>query len=417
MLSERSKALAQRPKALAKIILKPVLDYVEFTRLPAAAKRAVRVDAAGLPAFDPGPEASITAAIDWLGRAQDCSRSADGGVARHYSLLTGWGSSYPETTGYIVPTMLEQAARRGNDQLRERARRMLDWLVRIQYPEGSFRGGVVDQTPAVPVTFNTGQILLGLAAGAGALGDRYREPMGRAADWLASSLDSDGCWRRHRTPFASADDKSYETHVSWGLFEACRVDPNPGWSDAGMRQVRWALTKQRSNGWMEECCLEDAANPLTHTLGYALRGILECWRFSRQQEFLQAAARLADGLSAAQRADGSLPGRLRSDWSSGAPWVCLTGNVQIAHCWLILFGETGERRYRDAGFAANAFVRRTVSCDGPDNIRGGVKGSFPASGDYGKFEYLNWAAKFFIDSNQAELDLQQDRATDRAPGS
>jgi hypothetical protein len=303
--------------------------------------------------------------------------------------------------------MLEQAARRRDLALQERARRMLDWLVSIQYPEGGFRGGVIDQGPAVPVTFNTGQILLGLAAGARVLGKEYRIPMRKAADWIAGSLDSDGCWRKHRSPFTSADDKTYETHVSWGLFEAARAEGNTGWSEAGLRQVRWALARQRSNGWLEGCCLRNPSSPLTHTLGYALRGILEAWRFSRGKEFLVAARRLADGLLATQHPDGGLPGELKSDWSAGAPWVCLTGNVQIAHCWLILYRATGERRYRDGGFAANAFVRRTVLYDGPDDTRGAVKGSFPADGNYGAFEYLNWAAKFFIDSNQAEADLRE----------
>jgi hypothetical protein len=395
----------KRAKAYAKTALAPARDYLEFRRLPASTKAAIRADAAGPPSYDPGAEAAIMAALEWLGRAQDRSRSSDGGVARHYSLLTGWAASYPETTGYIVPTLLEQAERRNDASLRERARRMLDWLVSIQFPEGGFQGGIVGQQRPVPVTFNTGQILLGLAAGTREFGDRYRMPMQKAADWLADSQDADGCWRQHRTPFAAPDDKAYETHVSWGLFEAARAGGNPGWGEAGLRQVRWALTKQRANGWMESCCLSNPLSPLTHTLGYALRGILEAWRFSQIDDFLAAGRRLGDGLLTAQRSDGSLPGELKSDWSSGASWACLTGIVQIAHCWLILFGATGERNYRDAASAANAFVRRTVSWDGPDDIRGGVKGSFPIDGDYGRFEYLNWAAKFFIDSNQTELNL------------
>ena len=36
-------------------------------------------------------------------------------------------------------------------------------------------------------------------------------------------------------------------------------------------------------------------------------------------------------------------------------------------------------------------------------IRGGVKGSQPIGGDYGKWQYLNWACKFTIDANRAEL--------------
>jgi hypothetical protein len=117
--------MLQRSRPLAKAVLKPVLDSVEFHRLPAAARRAARIDAAGMPIFDPGPDAAITAALDWLGRAQDRSPTGDGGIARHYGLTTGWGPSYPETTGYIAPTMLEQSARREDAKLRERARRML----------------------------------------------------------------------------------------------------------------------------------------------------------------------------------------------------------------------------------------------------------------------------------------------------
>lgn len=393
-------------KTYAKRVLRPVVEAIEFRRLPAAARAAARADADGPPISDPGCEAAIGAALDWIGRAQDCSTTADGGVARHYSLTTGWGPSYPETTGYIVPTLLDQAARRRDPALRERARRMLDWLVSIQFPEGGFRGGVVGAGVGVPVTFNTGQILLGLAAGTAAFGEAYRPAMRRAAEWLAGSLDSDGCWRKYRTPFASPDDKSYETHVSWGLFEAARVEGNAKWGEAGVRQVRWALSKQRANGWMAACCLEDPTNPLTHTLGYALRGIVEGWRYCGREEFFDAARRLADGLLGVQYPDGRLPGRLRPDWSAGASWVCLTGVVQIAHSWLILHAATGARHYRDAAFAANAFVRRTILYDGPADICGGVKGSFPVDSDYGAYEYLNWAAKFLIDSNQAEADIR-----------
>ncbi len=31
-------------------------------------------------------------------------------------------------------------------------------------------------------------------------------------------------------------------------------------------------------------------------------------------------------------------------------------------------------------------------------LRGGIKGSSPFDGAYGRYELLNWAAKFFIDA-------------------
>jgi hypothetical protein len=61
----------------------------------------------------------------------------------------------------------------------------------------------------------------------------------------------------------------------------------------------------------------------------------------------------------------------------------------------------------------NRYVRRTVRTSGPDDLRGGVKGSFPVDGEYGQFEMLNWACKFFIDSNLLEQAVRD--GTLRAP--
>ena len=378
--------------------------------LPRAAKQERDRDRVGLPQTDPGCDAVIHAGIEWLGRAQDCSASADGGVARSYSLIDGWASSDPETTGYIVPTMLRYAELFNVPEARERAIRMLDWLVDIQLPDGGFQGGKIDSKPVVPVTFNTGQILLGLAAGAAEVDDRYLEPMHRAATWLVSSQDDDGCWRKYPTPFAAPGLKAYETHVAWGLLEAARVAPGHGYGEAGLANVRWALQQQRPNGWFAHCCLSHPDRPLTHTIGYVLRGVLEAWRYANDPLYLDAARRTADGLLAALEPDGRLPGCLAEDWSPAATWVCLTGSVQNAHCWMLLYRATGEQRYLDAARRANAYVRRTIRHDGPPETRGAVKGSFPVDGNYGSYEYLNWAVKFAVDANMLEQSLIAARA-------
>lgn len=376
--------------------------------LPAAARMERLSDRRGLPAIDPGPHAVVKACTAWLCAAQDHSSSHDGGVARDYSLLTGWSSSYPETTGYIIPSMIALAQRTGDAALHGRARRMLDWCVAIQFPQGGFQGGKIDSLPRVPVTFNTGQILLGLAAGVEAYGAAYQDAMQRAAKWLRDSQDADGCWRRHPTPFAGPGDKAYETHVAWGLFEADRIAPGHGYGAAGLRQVDWALSKQRCNGWFESNCLDNPLLPLTHTIGYALRGLLEAHRFAGRADLLDAAVRTATGIANAVAADGYLAGRLGPDFQPGADYACLTGSVQNAHCLFLLYRLTGERRYLDAGRRLNRYVRRSISIDGPAHARGGVKGSFPVDGDYGAWAYLNWAAKFCIDANLLELELARE---------
>jgi hypothetical protein len=325
-------------------------------------------------------------------------------VARHYSLLDGWSDSYPETTGYIVPTMLEWARATGDQDFRQRAKSMLDWLVSIQFENGAVAGGTIRQTPRVPVTFNTGQVLLGLAAGAREWPE-YREPLCRAAEWLCSTQSSDGAWRGNPSPFTRHDDKAYETHVAWGLFEAAGVAGELRYGEHGLANVRWALSLQAENGWFDRCCLDDPDRPLTHTIGYVLRGVIEAYRYSNDPVFLEAAIRCANGVMGALPPDGRLPGRLDRSWRSANGWSCLTGNAQIAHCWLLLDLLTGDRRFRNAASSTLTFVRRTVRLDGPVGVRGGVKGSFPVNGGYCWWEYPNWAPKFLVDALLLESRL------------
>ncbi|MHC2933117.1 hypothetical protein ACVJA9_007914 [Bradyrhizobium diazoefficiens] len=285
---------------------------------PVSAKELLRGDRQFEARSDCGPVRAVELTLDWLCRAQDMSPGRDGGVSGFYTLGSGWSASYPETTGYIVCSFIDQGLKRCDDSLLDRARLMLDWLVKIQFPEGGFQSGLIDAARPVPVTFNTGQILLGLARGTEVLGDRYRDAMARAANWLVETQDADGCWRRAPTPLAAPGEKAYETHVSWGLFEAARVSGRQSWGTAGLRQVRWAISKLQPNGWMADCCMTDEA-PLTHTLGYALKGIIEAYRFSNDRFFLDAAVSLADGLGRLH------PGGRLSGWAFAARLVPSSG--------------------------------------------------------------------------------------------
>ena len=389
-------------------VSKSITGWREYMSLPSAARAERRKDRRGLAQEDPGIDRAVEEAVAWLGRAQDNSTFHDGGVAHSFSLITGWSPSYPETTGYIVPTMLAYMHVSKNDQARRRAKKMLDWLVSNQFPDGAFQGGPINADPLVPVTFNTGQILLGLADGVREFGmELYHAAMCKASDWLVQTQDADGCWRKHPSPFVAAGEKVYDTHVAWGLLEAARLEPKQAWVDAALANVRWALKYQQDNGWFDKCCLEDPSRPLTHTLGYVLRGIIEAYRFTDDRSFLEAARKTADGLLAAVRDDGFIAGRLDSHWQKVVPWVCLTGSVQISLCWLLLSCYTGEDKYRQAAYAVNSFVRRTMKGDGPLETRGGIKGSFPIDGAYGSYQYLSWACKFFIDANMLEKRIRE----------
>ncbi|MDB6120418.1 MAG: hypothetical protein JWO08_4199, partial [Verrucomicrobiaceae bacterium] len=380
---------------------------IALSRWTSAAWREQLHDTIGGLRDDPGPQTAIDAGLAWLGTAQDHSASNDGGVARHYSLIKGWATSYPETTGYTIPTWLEHGALRNDPALTARARRALDWLLSIQFPNGAFQGSTIGVTPVVPVTFDTGQILLGLAAAAKTFGEPYLTAMGKTAEWLTETLSPDGSWQVEN-PYLSTQrtaPRTFETHVAWGLLEAARLQPDKPWGEAGLANIRWAMNQQLSNGWFPVCCLDDADRPLTHTLAYALRGVIEGYRFSRDPAMLDSALRTGRALAKAMRHDGYLAGTYDCEWLPASKWSCLTGTAQCAICWLLLYEETKDPAFRDAALRANRYVRRTINMSDPIETRGGVKGSFPAAGTYNPFLYLNWACKFMVDANTLELAL------------
>src|SRR5688572_32751169 len=89
-------------------------------------------------ASDQPYEAHIDATLNWLKAAQDAT--GNGGVSGRFHLGTGWSPSYPETTGYIIPTFLRLADRKRDSELIARAERMVSFLLGVQYPDGSFPG-------------------------------------------------------------------------------------------------------------------------------------------------------------------------------------------------------------------------------------------------------------------------------------
>lgn len=353
----------------------------------------------------PDVRQALDAAADWLARAQDATGC--GGVSAYYDAAKRqWAGAYPETTGYIIPTLFRYARLAGRPGFRERAIRMAVWESEIQFPDGGVRAGTLGASPVAPTIFNTGQVLFGWLSAWQETGDaRFRDSAVRAADWLLAAQDADGAWRRFASPFATHRLNTYNTRVAFALAEAGRVLDDPRYVDAASRNVDWSLTRMHPNGWFDDNDLEDNARPLTHTIAYATRGILEVGLLAANKDFTDAAACTARAVAATQRRDGALPGRLDDSWNAAAGWSCLTGNAQMAIIWQRLAAEAGERALLPA---AEAAIRFLCSVQDPaaarEEVRGALAGSHPRRGDYMKHRYPNWAAKFFMDALMLSME-------------
>ena len=332
----------------------------------------------------------LVAALDWLVRGWEATGRQ--GISAGYDWLRRkWKAAYPETTGYIIETFLDCAREVPGRDLFGIAIALANYELTMQLSNGA-----IPSLDGVPVTFDTGQVIFGWVRAWRETGDdRYRQAAVKAADWLAQTQSSDGAWRAHQHLGVV---KVIDTRVAWALLQLDQAIGQSRYAECARRNLDWALTRQRANGWFDDCAFRPEALPVTHTLAYTIEGLLESGILLKEDRYVVAAKKTANVLLKLQKPNGFLSGEFDARWKPSW-WSCLTGNVQMALVWFRLFDLTGDDKYRRGALAAVEFVKQKQNLTSSNpGIRGGIPGSAPIWGPYERFKYPNWAVKFFIDA-------------------
>ncbi|MGF1630388.1 MAG: hypothetical protein ACFCUT_13020 [Kiloniellaceae bacterium] len=347
-------------------------------------------------------------AVRWLLRAQDAT--TDDGVSYGYFPVDGaggWQPSYPETTGYIMTSLLAYARAANQPELVERVARMAHWEAAVQMPSGAVQGGKLTAAERQqPAAFNTGMVLDGLVSLLECRSDAaIAAAAGRAAGFLVADLNEAGLFTTNG-PFVSPDSiKLYNVLCAWALHRYGVLSGEPSHRAAALRAAEGALRFQADNGWFAENCLTNAAQPLTHTIGYTLQGLLEVAAAAGREDILDAVERGFTPLLAAIEANGYLAGRFDSDWRPAVSWSCLTGSSQLAIVGYRLAALGRGERYAAAADLLLGFLK-AVQRQGTGNadIDGALAGSYPVFGGYMTGGYPNWATKYLLDALMLEAD-------------
>jgi folate-dependent phosphoribosylglycinamide formyltransferase PurN len=366
-------------------------------------------------------EDHLRAAAQWLAAAQDSQ--SDGGVAGRYQLGRGWTSSYPETTGYIVPTFLALSRALPQASFRQRAERAVQFLLSVQLPEGGFPGLEIADNRETPSVFNTAQILHGLTAWHRETGDEeVRLAAERAVQWLLGLQDTDGAFRRY----------AYEDRAcAYSAYLTCRLAEWGDYADdrqalaAASRHLDWTLTHRRPNDWIALAGFDEeqhqADEAFTHTIAYTLAGILSTAETLGRSDGIIAVAAAAERLARRLELSRFLPGLVGGDWRGRSRYACLTGNCQMALIWFRLHGLSRNMRLVNAALKAIDLVKLAQPMRNPNpGLFGGIPGSDPVHGSYIAGAVPNWAAKYFIDAllekQRVLAELQIETARPAAAG-
>jgi hypothetical protein len=347
-------------------------------------------------------EEMLNALLRWIIHAQ----RPDGGIAAYYSLLSGYSESYPEVTGYIVPTLYDftRSTREGNAAFV--AERATQWLLSLQMSTGAFPGGVyggLHRSEAQASIFNTGQILEGLVrAHAETKRPEILQAAMAAGDWLVEMQQADGSWSGSGAYQNAAH--TYYSMVAWALADLAECSAEKKYGIAADKNLDWVLSHFRPSGWIDGINLRGHPNYL-HFVAYVLQGVLECGSLRRRTDANQMVAKSAWVLLRKFETNKYLPGAYDADFRNGAHFTCLTGNAQMSCVWLRLFEMTGDLRYLNAALKMNEMLKQLVAVRGRRGIDGGVSGSYPVWGRYQPLRYISWGCKFFADALLLERRL------------
>lgn len=339
------------------------------------------------------------ATLHWLKRSIDVCNG--NGSSAYYSLLFrpwrgGWEKAYPETTGYLIETLLDYEQVSRLPWLREYAIRCAHWLTQQQMESGAMPGGVAGS--ASPSIFNTGQILFGLVRAWEVTGELvFYQTFEKAVRWMCHSLEPDGSWKtgaylKDYTP-------SYYTRAVWGVLYANRHLQQSETTDAMLKALNYYQAQITAQQSVHNWGFRPGEAAFTHTIAYTIRGFLESALLLKNAPLLETAVQLGSQVAAVYEREGRLAGSYDERWKGDYRFTCLTGNAQMSIVLARLFAETGRVYFKDISQRIfediKACQRRAAVFP---NIHGAIPGSKPYWGKYFPFRYPNWAAKFYLDA-------------------
>lgn len=340
---------------------------------------------------------------DWLLKAQ--SVNDDGGYSHSYSIYNGWGKSYPETTGYIIPTMLNLGEYLNNEQYISSAIKSGNWLLKIQQSDGSF-----PDISGYKQIFDTGQIIEGLIslynkAGKG----EFLDLAVKAGDFLVENQDSDGKWAKlsyNNIPH------TYYSRVAANLLKLHVITGEHKYKASAEKNLLWITRQQNDNGYFKFMSFLPDELPYLHTIIYVLEGLLDCYKVLKSEELFACLKKtVAKLVSINKERDFILYSQYDENWRFPRKEKCLTGLAQWADLLLRLYMLTKEEEYFKQAVKTIYYLKSKQIQGGSENILGAIPGSIPIWGSYFRFSFNNWTIKFFIDAllNLAQTDILERR--------
>ena len=335
-------------------------------------------------------------ALNWLLRSININKG--NGSSAYFSRfrhpLRAWAPAYPETTGYVIETLINYHKFRNDERLWNAAISCADWLLDIQFENGAFTSLYVSTKK--PSIFNTAQILFGLRAiYLETKDEKYLIGLRKALQWLENQLTTEGEWESGN--YVEEYVPSYYTRVIWPMllvYELIKKAPPEKIILAFEKLKQRVLPNFAIDSWG---FLPNKSAP-THTIAYTLRGFWECGIILNDEKAQTITKLGINKLIETIKTPAKIAGSYTTAWQGDYSYQCVTGNAQLSIIASLLFAKTGDLAYQNFAITLLGLVQEQQLSISLPNWRGSFPGSAPWWGNYMRFKFPNWAVKFYLDA-------------------
>jgi len=280
--------------------------------------------------------------------------------------------SYPEVTGYFIPTLLNWGER-------GLANQYANWLVSIQSPSG----GWYDAHDTSLYTFDTGQILKGLFA----LSEQnlsLKYSIVKGCDWIINQIDSSGYIGTPDTslwqlPGGKTIPNAIQLYCLEPIKQAGTKWKINSYTAVVEKALQYYLKKEKLTNF----------NTLSHFHAYVAESLVDLGEMGKARQ-------LMNEIEILQKTNGFIPAY------SDVKWTCSTGLFQFAVIWYKL-GEL-EKANRTFSYACSL-----------QNKSGGFYGSYGRSSNYFPKDEISWAVKYFLDALWWKIKTDFNNSTEIFP--
>lgn len=279
---------------------------------------------------------------------------------------TGLPESYPEVTGYYIPTLINWGER-------ELARTYATWLCSIQHEDGAW----YDTEGKAPYVFDSAQILKGLLA-AKQLGMHIDDNIKAGCEWIISNINEEG---RLTTPVNDAwgapgiCSELIHLYCLSPLIEAGKIYNNRYYIDMADKVAKYYIDNYR----------EDILGFgfLSHFYAYVMEALCDIGQTDLAREAMH-------NMEKYQHENGMIPAY------KDVEWTCSTGMFQFAIIWYKLGElEKGNKTFEYAMQLQNESGGWYGSYTMTDNPNPFDRNKCP---DYFPQSEISWAVKYFLDA-------------------